>query len=68
MLITFSCCTSVPLIVPLYGLDRVINKVAVETGFPCIPTIKQSDGRGGGHLFEGGRCLFDIACLLDGGH
>ena len=36
---------------------RVINKVAIETGFPCIPAIKESDGEGRGHLFEGGDCL-----------
>ena len=27
---------------------RVINKVAKETGFPCIPTINKRDGGGGG--------------------
>ena len=31
---------------------RVINKVAIETGFPCTPTIciKDSDGGGEGAL------------------
>ena len=37
-------------VVPLYlsliiqFTHRVINKVAIETGFPCIPAIKESDG------------------------
>ena len=50
-------------VVPLYlspiirFTHRVINKVAIETGFPCIPAIKESDGEGRGHLFEGGNCL-----------
>ena len=56
-------------VVPLYlspiiqFTHRVINKVAIETGFPCIPAIKESDGA----LIWGG-WLFDIGCLLDGGH
>ena len=32
---------------------RVINKVAIETGFPCIPTIKDINRGGVG----GGACL-----------
>ena len=50
-------------VVPLYlspiirFTHRVINKVAIETGFPCIPAIKESDEEGRGHLFEGGDCL-----------
>lgn len=38
---------------------RVINKVAIEMGFPCtcIPTIKESDGEGSRRLIQGGLCL-----------
>ena len=53
-------------VVPLYNLHA--NKVAIETGFPCIPTIYESEGGGegalvwyyglgGGRLFGGGRLL-----------
>ena len=28
--------------------DRVINKVEIETGFPCICTVQESDGGGEG--------------------
>ena len=38
---------------------RVINKEAIETGFPCIPTIKNSDGGGGGGAYSRGS-MFDI--------
>lgn len=34
---------------------RVINRAAIETGFPCIPTLKEVIGGGGegGRIFEG---------------
>lgn len=35
------------------------NNQAIERGFPCIPTIKESEGEGGG-LPTVGECLFDI--------
>ena len=41
---------------PLYSLHTelsIINNLAIETGSPYIPTIKESDGGGEG-------CLFDI--------
>ena len=46
-------------VVPLYlspiirFTHRVINKVAIETGFPCIPAIKESDGEGRGTYLRG---------------
>ena len=36
---------------------RVINKVAIETAFLCIPSIKRKCWARGGRLFEGGACL-----------
>ena len=36
---------------------KVINKEAIETGFPCIPTIKKTDGGGKGAHIRGGVCL-----------
>lgn len=35
---------------------KVMIIVAVEAGFPCIPVILESEGRGE-HLFERGVCL-----------
>ena len=29
----------------------------IETGFPCFPTLKESDGEGRGRIFEGGLLL-----------
>ena len=29
---------------PLANVLKVISKVAIETGFPCIPTVKESEG------------------------
>ena len=56
---------------------RVINKVAIETGFPCTPTIcvKDSDGggegvlvccfgQGGGRLLQRGRLFGEIRYLI----
>ena len=50
---------------------RVINKVAIETGFPCTPTIciKDSDGEGEGALVccfgqGGGRLFGEIRYLI----
>ena len=41
--------------------------MAIETGIPSIPAIKESDGGGGGgHLFEEG--LFDILALGAGAY
>ena len=36
--------------------DSLINKVKIETGFPCIPTIYKSRGGAGG-LFERSVCF-----------
>ena len=33
--------------------------MAIETGFPCFPIFKESEG-GGGCLFQGGGLMFDI--------
>ena len=38
--------------------SKVIDKVAIETGFPCILNILESEGRGKGLNCEGR--LFDI--------
>jgi len=62
-------------VVPLYTLHT--NEVAIETGFPCIPTIYESEGGGKGALIRegvlvqyygqvGGR-LFGGGCLLERG-
>ena len=44
--------------------SKVINRVAIETGFPCITTIyrckKVKEERGGGALFWRGAPRFDI--------
>ena len=37
---------------------KVLNRVAIETCFPCNPTIQEREDRwGGGSLFEGGVCM-----------
>ena len=37
---------------------KVLNRVAIETCFPCNPTIQEREGRfGGGSFFEGGVCM-----------
>ena len=30
--------------------------MAIETGFPCIPTIEDSEGEGRGRVLERGTC------------
>ena len=42
---------------PLANALKVISKVAIETGFPCIPTVKESEGGRGGGLFERCACF-----------
>lgn len=45
-------------LVSLYGLHTYyIKNVAIETGFPCVSTLKESDGEGRGRIFEGGLLL-----------
>ena len=44
---------------------KVVNKVALETGFPCVPAIKERDE--GGTLIQK-RCLFYITALWVGTH
>ena len=34
-----------------------MNKLAIETGFPCIPIFKESEGGGGVLISGGGSCL-----------
>ena len=36
---------------------KVLNRVAIETCFPCNPTIQEREERWGGSLFEGGVCM-----------
>lgn len=55
--------------------ETVINEVAIETSFPCIPTIQESYRRGGSspvwysfglvgwHLFEGLRRLIRVCAV-----
>ena len=50
-------------LVLLYSVpNRVINKVAIETGFPCIPAIKENDGRGG-HTHSRGKIIREWAFI-----
>ena len=39
---------------------KVINKVALETGFPCVPAIKERDE--GVHLFKRDACFTLRSC------
>lgn len=32
------------------NFDSLVNKVEIETGFPCISSIQESEGRGDGVL------------------
>ena len=37
---------------------KVLNRVAIETCFPCNPTIQEREGRwGGGAYLKGGVCM-----------
>ena len=39
--------------------------MAIERGFPCVPTLKESDGEGRGRIFEGG-LLLDLGDSFEG--
>jgi len=41
----------------------IIEELSRRLGFPCIPTIKESDGGGEGRLFQEGAC--DMAAGID---
>ena len=45
------------------ALFAIIEELARRLGFPCIPTIKESDGGGEGRLFQESAC--DMAVGID---
>ena len=40
--------------------DSIVNNLVIETGFPCVPTIWDSNGGGRGRVCILEWCLFNI--------